>query len=62
MCVGIAYSANWSNEILTLLSFALTAVYTVGDEVPWLRLEKFARGIYWLTDAHVHCTERARNP
>ena len=46
MCVGIGYSANWSNEILTLLSFALTAGYTVGDEVLWLRLEKFARGIY----------------
>jgi hypothetical protein len=45
ICVGIAYSANWSNEILTLLSFALTAGYAIGDEVLWLRLEKFARGI-----------------
>jgi len=42
--MGLAYSGNWSNEILTLLSFALTAGYAVGDEVLWLRLEKFARG------------------
>jgi len=46
ICVGIAYSANWSNEILTRLSFALTAGYAVGDEVLWLRLEKFAHGIH----------------
>jgi hypothetical protein len=46
ICVGIAYSANWSHEILTLLSFALTAGYAVGDEVLWLRLEKFARGLH----------------
>lgn len=45
ICVRIAYPANWSNETLTLLSFAFTAGYAVGDEVLWLRLEKFARGI-----------------
>lgn len=44
VCGGIAYSASWSNEILTLLSFAFTAGYAVGDEVLWLRLERFARG------------------
>ena len=44
-CGGIAYMATWSNEILTLLSFAFTAGYAVGDELLWLRLEKFARGI-----------------
>jgi len=46
VCGGIAYSANWSSEMLTLPSFALTAGYAVGDEVLWLRLEKFARGIH----------------
>jgi hypothetical protein len=45
VCGGIAYMATWSNEILTLLSFAFTAGYAVGDELLWLRLEKFARGI-----------------
>jgi hypothetical protein len=44
MCGGIAYSASWSDEILTLLSFAFTAGYAVGDEVLWLQLERFARG------------------
>lgn len=44
VCGGIAYSASWSNEILTLLSFAFTAGYAVGDEVLWLQLERFARG------------------
>jgi hypothetical protein len=43
VCVGIAYFANWSKEILTLLSFAVTTGYAVGEEVLWLRLEKFAR-------------------
>jgi hypothetical protein len=46
ICMVIAYSANWSNEILPLLSFALNAGYAVGDEVLWLQLEKFARGIH----------------
>lgn len=41
---GIAYFATWSKEILTLLSFAVTAGYAIGEEVLWLRLEKFARG------------------
>lgn len=45
VCGGIAYLASWSNETLTLLSFAVTAGYAVGDELLWLRLEKFARGI-----------------
>jgi hypothetical protein len=45
VCAGIAYLASWSNEILTLLSFAVTAGYAVGDELLWLRLERFARGI-----------------
>lgn len=45
VCGGIAYSVSWSNEILTLLSFAFTAGYAIGDEVLWLRLERFARGI-----------------
>ena len=49
ICVGIPYGANWSNEILTLLSFALTAGYAVGDEVLWWRLEKFVRAY---TDEH----------
>lgn len=44
VCGGIAYSASWSNEILTLLSFVFTAGYAVGDEVLWLQLERFARG------------------
>ncbi|HSL05939.1 MAG TPA: hypothetical protein VK901_20685 [Nitrospiraceae bacterium] len=43
-CGGIAYSASWSNEILTLFSFAFTAIHAVGDEVLWLQLERFARG------------------
>ena len=45
VCGGIAYSASWSHEILTLLSFAVTTGYAVGDELLWLRLERFARGI-----------------
>jgi hypothetical protein len=44
VCAGIAYSAGWSNETLTLLSFAFTAGYAAGDEVLWLQLERFARG------------------
>jgi len=40
---GIAYSASWSNEILTLVSFVFTAGYAIGDEVLWLQLERFAR-------------------
>jgi hypothetical protein len=44
VCGGMAYSASWSNEILTLLSFAFTAIHAVGDEVLWLQLERFARG------------------
>ncbi len=44
VCGGIAYFASWSKEILTSLSFAVTAGYAVGEEVLWLRLEKFARG------------------
>jgi hypothetical protein len=43
LCGGIAYWAGWSNETLTLLSFAFTAGYAVGDEVLWLELERFAR-------------------
>ena len=43
LCGGIAYWASWSNEALTLLSFAFTAGYAVGDEVLWLQLERFAR-------------------
>lgn len=41
---GIAYLASWSNETLTLLSLVFTAVHTIGDEVLWLKLERFARG------------------
>lgn len=44
ICAGIAYWASWSNEALTLLSFAFTAGYATGDEVLWLQLEKFSRG------------------
>lgn len=44
VCGGMAYSTGWSNEILMRLSFAVSAGYAVGDEVLWLRLEKFARG------------------
>jgi hypothetical protein len=43
LCGGIAYWTSWSNETLTLLSFAITAGYAVGDEVLWLQLERFAR-------------------
>jgi len=43
LCGGIAYWASWSNEILTLFSFAITTGYAVGDEVLWLQLERFAR-------------------
>jgi hypothetical protein len=43
LCAGIAYWAAWSNETLTLLSFAFTAGYAVGDEILWLQLERFAR-------------------
>jgi len=46
ICLSIAYSANWSHEIPTLLSFALTAGYAVGDEALWLRLETLVRGIH----------------
>ena len=44
VCAGIAFFASWSKEILTLLSFAVTTGYAIGEEVLWLRLEKFARG------------------
>ena len=43
ICGWIAYSASWSNEMLTLLSFALTTGHAIGDEVLWLRLERFTR-------------------
>lgn len=43
ICGGIAYSTSWSNESLTLLSLPLIAGYALGDEVLWLRLERFAR-------------------
>jgi hypothetical protein len=44
VCSGIAYFASWSKEILTSLSFAITAGYAVGEEALWLQLERFARG------------------
>ena len=43
LCGGIAYWAAWSNETLTLVSFAFTAGYAMGDEILWLQLERFAR-------------------
>jgi len=42
-CGGIAYVTSWSDETLTRLSFPLIVGYAIGDEVLWLRLEKFAR-------------------
>jgi hypothetical protein len=43
VCGGIAHFANWSKEILISLSFAVTVGYGLGEEVLWLRLERFAR-------------------
>jgi hypothetical protein len=44
LCGGIAYGAPWSNETLALLSLPLIVGYAIGDEVLWVRLERFARG------------------
>ena len=43
VCGVLAYWATWSNEVLTLLSLPLIAGYAIGDEVLWVRLERFAR-------------------
>ncbi|MGH8497701.1 MAG: hypothetical protein ACRERV_02675 [Methylococcales bacterium] len=43
-CGSMAYFADWSKEIMTWLSFAVSTGYAVGDEMLWLRLERFARG------------------
>lgn len=44
LCGLIAYATTWSDEVLALLSLPLIIGYAIGDEVLWLRLEKFARG------------------
>ena len=43
ICGGIAEFALWPREILTILSFAVTIGYAAGDEILWLRLDRFAR-------------------
>lgn len=45
LCGGIAYVPNWSDQTLAWLSFPLILGYAIGEEVLWLRLEKFARGL-----------------
>jgi hypothetical protein len=44
ICGVVAFSATWSNESLTMLSLPLIAGYAIGDEILWIRLERFARG------------------
>jgi hypothetical protein len=44
VCAAIAYFSRWSEEILTLFTFLVTAGYAVTEEVLWLRFEKLARG------------------
>lgn len=44
VCGGIAYATSWSNEVLALLSIPFIGGYAIGEEILWLRLEKFARG------------------
>lgn len=44
LCAGIAFATSWSDETLAWLSLPLIVGYAVGEEVLWLRLEKFARG------------------
>lgn len=46
VCAGITRWTDWSDGTLTLLSLPLIAGYVIGDEILWLRLEKFARGAY----------------
>lgn len=43
-CGLIAFFTTWSDEVFVLLSLPLIIGYAIGDEVFWLRLEKFARG------------------
>lgn len=44
VCSGVAYFADWTKEILVLFSFVVTTGYALGEEVLWLRMERFARG------------------
>lgn len=44
LCGGIAFGTNWSDTTLIWLSIPFIIGYAVGEEVLWLRLEKFARG------------------
>jgi hypothetical protein len=43
LCGGIAFTTSWSDDTLAWLSFPLIVGYAIGEEVLWLRLEKFAR-------------------
>jgi EamA domain-containing membrane protein RarD len=44
LCAVIAYASSWSDETLGWLSLPLMIGYAVGEEVMWIRLERFARG------------------
>lgn len=44
LCGVIAYAVSWSDETLGWFSLPLMVGYAVGEEVMWLRLERFARG------------------
>ena len=45
LCAGIASATSWPDEALAWLSFPLIVGYAIGEEVLWLRLEKFARRV-----------------
>ena len=45
LCAGIASATSWPDEALAWLSFPLIVGYAIGEELLWLRLEKFARGV-----------------
>jgi hypothetical protein len=44
LCGIIASALSWSDDVLTFLSLPFVFGYAIGDEIMWLRLEKFARG------------------
>lgn len=44
LCGVIAYAVTRSNETLGWIPLPLMVGYAVGEEVMWLRLERFARG------------------
>ena len=45
LCAGIASATSWPDEALAWLSFPLIVGYAIGEELLWLRLGKFARGV-----------------